>query len=134
VFLGLICKFKAPICDLEFALSTKRVIGLIGTEKSCPMIVEINSNSINRETRPLVKCFELKASDGELHLSCLRRQPTCLQPCAHLVIFITEEDLRGNTAKLVARGVRVADFAQTRAVHCSVERRLRRLEGRDLTT
>jgi len=58
-------------------------------------------------------------------------------PCATvlvLVIFSTEEDLRGNTAKLVAREARVTDFAQTRAAHCSVERRLRRLEGRDLTT
>jgi len=50
------------------------------------------------------------------------------------VIFSTDEDLRGNTAKLVAREVRVTDFAQTRAAHYSVERRLRRLEGRDLTT
>jgi len=55
-------------------------------------------------------------------------------PCARLVIFSTEEDLRGNTAKFVAREVRVTDFAQTRAAHCSVERRLRRLEGRDSTT
>jgi len=35
-------------------LSTKRVIGLIGTEKCCPMFVEINSNSIDGQTRPLI--------------------------------------------------------------------------------
>jgi len=52
VFLELIRKLKAPICELEFALSTKRVIGLIGTEESCPMIVEINSNLIDGQTRP----------------------------------------------------------------------------------
>jgi len=54
VFLELIRKLKARICELEFALSTKRVIGLIGTEKSGPMIVEINSNSIDGQTRPLL--------------------------------------------------------------------------------
>jgi len=45
---------KAPICELEFVLSSKRVIGLIGTDKSCPTIVEINSNSIDGQTRPLL--------------------------------------------------------------------------------
>ena len=40
----------------------------------------------NRASCELVKCFELKESDGELHRSCLRRQPTCLQSCARLVI------------------------------------------------
>ena len=55
-FATLIRKLKAPICELEFALSTKRVIGLIGTEKSCPMIVEINSNSIDGQTRPVHSC------------------------------------------------------------------------------
>jgi len=58
-------------------------------------------------------------------------------PAYNLVLvslYLVQDDLRGNTAKLVARGVRVTDFAQTRAAHCSVERRLRRLEGRDLTT
>ena len=88
----------------------------------------------NRSSCESVTCFELKESDGELCCSCLRRQPARLQPCARLVIFSTEEDLRGNTAKLEAREVRVTDFAQTRTAHCSVERRLRRLEGRDLTT
>ena len=48
-----------------------------------------------------VKCFELKESDGELCRSCLRRQPAYLQPCARLVILGSEEDLRGNTVKLV---------------------------------
>ena len=52
MFLELIRKLKARICELEFALSTKRVIDLIGTKKSCPMIVEINSNSIDGQTRP----------------------------------------------------------------------------------
>ena len=52
MFLELIRKLKAPICDLEFALSIKRVIGLIWTEKSCPMIVEINSNLIDGQTDP----------------------------------------------------------------------------------
>jgi len=66
----------------------------------------------NRSSCELVKCFELKESDDELRRSCLRRQPAYLQPCARLVIFSTEENLRGNTAKLVARGVRVTDFAQ----------------------
>jgi len=33
-------------------LSTKRVIGLIGTEKSCPMIVGINSNSFTDRHDP----------------------------------------------------------------------------------
>ena len=33
-------------------LSYKRVIGLIGTEKPCPMFVEIKSNSIDGQTRP----------------------------------------------------------------------------------
>jgi len=37
----------------------------------------------------------------------------CYSPCARLVIFGSEGDLRGNTAKLVAREVRVTDFAQT---------------------
>jgi len=50
VFLELIRKLKARIYELEFSLSTKRVIVLIGTEKSCPMIVEINSNSIDGQT------------------------------------------------------------------------------------
>jgi len=77
-------------------------------------------------------CFE-QEGDGRRH-SCACRQSTRYSPCARLVIFNTEEDLRGNTAKLVAREVRVTDFAQTRAAHCSVERRLRRLEGCDLTT
>jgi len=48
-----------------------------------------------------VKCFELKESDGELCRSCLRQQPAYLQPCARLVILGSEEDLRGNTVKLV---------------------------------
>ena len=51
MFLELIRKLKAPICELEFALSTKRFIGLIGTEKFCPMIVEIKSNSIDEQTQ-----------------------------------------------------------------------------------
>ena len=50
VFLESIRKLKAPICEFEFALSTKLVIALIGTEESCPMIVEINL--IHRQTRP----------------------------------------------------------------------------------
>jgi len=54
VFLELIRKLKARIYELEFCLSAKRVIGLIGTEKSCPMIVEINSNSIDGQTRPSI--------------------------------------------------------------------------------
>ena len=45
MFLDLIRKLKAPICELEFALSTKRVIGLIGTEESCPMIVDTKGRS-----------------------------------------------------------------------------------------
>jgi len=49
----------------------------------------------------LVKCFELKESDKELRRSYLRRQPACLQPCARLITLFSEEDLRGNTAKLV---------------------------------
>jgi len=52
VFLELIHKLKARIHELEFSLSTKRVIGLIGTEKSCPMVVEMNSNSIDGQTWP----------------------------------------------------------------------------------
>jgi len=56
----------------------------------------------NRASCELVNCFELKESDGELRRSCLRRQPACLQPCARLVILGSEEDLRGNTTKLVA--------------------------------
>ena len=52
VFLELIRKFKARICELEFSLSTKWVIGLIGTDKSCPLIVEINSVSIDGQTWP----------------------------------------------------------------------------------
>jgi len=67
----------------------------------------------NSSSCELVKCFELKESDGELRCSCLRRQPAYLQPCARLVIFSIEEDLRGNTAKRVAWGVRVTDFSQT---------------------
>ena len=51
MFLELIRKLKAPICELKFTLSTKRFVGLIGTEKSCPMIVEINSNSIDGQTQ-----------------------------------------------------------------------------------
>jgi len=47
-----------------------------------------------------VFCFE--SIDGELRRSCLRRQPAFLQSCARLVILVSEEDLRGNTAKLVA--------------------------------
>jgi len=47
VFLELIHKLKASICELEFALSTKRVTCLIGTEESCPMIVEIYSYLIH---------------------------------------------------------------------------------------
>jgi len=50
VFLGLIRKLKARIYELEFSLSTKRVISLIGTEISGPMIVEINSKSIDGQT------------------------------------------------------------------------------------
>ena len=60
MFLELIRKLKAPICEFEFALSTKRVIGLIGTEESCPMIVEINSNSIDGQTRPSIINLESK--------------------------------------------------------------------------
>jgi len=52
VFLDLIRKLKARIYELEFSLSTKGVIGLIGTEKSSTMIVEINSISIDGQTRP----------------------------------------------------------------------------------
>jgi len=50
---GVIRKLQARICELEFVLSTKRVGGLMGTEKSCPMIVEMNSNSMDGQTRPL---------------------------------------------------------------------------------
>ena len=60
MFLDLICKLKARIYELEFSLSTKRLIGLIGTEKSCPMIVDINSNSIDDQTRPLLEILENK--------------------------------------------------------------------------
>jgi len=42
----------------------------------------------DRSSCELVKCFELKESDGELRRSCLRRQPACLQPCARLVILM----------------------------------------------
>jgi len=42
----------------------------------------------------LVKCFELKESDGELRRSCLRRQPACLQPCARLVILTGKAHLQ----------------------------------------
>jgi len=52
VFLEWIRKLIARICELEFALDTKRVLGLIGTEKSCPMIVQINSYSMDGQTRP----------------------------------------------------------------------------------
>ena len=54
MFLELIRKLKARSYELELSLNTNRVIGLIGTEKSCPMIVEINSNSIDGQTRPSV--------------------------------------------------------------------------------
>jgi len=37
----------------------------------------------------------------------LCQQPACILPCSHLVIFSTEEELRGNTAVLVERGVRL---------------------------
>jgi len=59
VFLEFIRKLKAPICELEFALSTKRVFDLIEAEESCPMIVKINSNLIDGQTRPLIR--KLKA-------------------------------------------------------------------------
>jgi len=49
VFLELICKLKAPICELEFALSTKRVIGLIGTKESRPMIVDVEESTKTKE-------------------------------------------------------------------------------------
>ena len=52
MFVEIIRKLKASICELEFALSTKQVIGLIGTKESCPMIVEINANLIDGQTRP----------------------------------------------------------------------------------
>jgi len=45
-------------------LSTKRVIDLIGTEKSCPILVEINSNSIDGQTRPLA--YQDRAICGSL--------------------------------------------------------------------
>jgi len=38
-------------------------------------------------------------------------------------IFSTEEDLRGNTAKLVDREVRLTYLAQTRSTHCSERER-----------
>jgi len=44
----------------------------------------------NRSSCALVKCFELKKSDGELRRSCLHRQPACLQPCARLITFGSE--------------------------------------------
>jgi len=81
----------------------------------------------NRASCKLVKCFELKESDGELRRSCLHRQPACLQPCARLIILVSEEDLRGNTVKLVVWEVRVIAFAQTWAAHYRVERRIQRL-------
>jgi len=37
----------------------------------------------------LVKCFELKESDGELRRSCLCRQPARLQPCARLLVLVS---------------------------------------------
>jgi len=55
----------------------------------------------NSASCELVKCFELTESDGKLRRSCLRRQPAWLQPCARLITLSSEEDLRGNTAKLV---------------------------------
>jgi len=77
-------------------------------------------------------CFE-KEGDGRC-CSVLANNPLATVLVLVSLYFSSDEDLRGNTAKLVAREVRVTDFAQTRAAHCSVERRLRRLEGRDLTT
>ena len=63
MFLELIRKLKAPICELEFALSTKRVIGLIGTEESCPMIVEINPT-------PLLSEFMAQVDDTIVEAVC----------------------------------------------------------------
>ena len=51
--------------------------------------------------------FRLRLFDGWLCCSCLSRQPACILPCAHLVILVPEEDLRGNTVGLVERGVRL---------------------------
>ena len=63
----------------------------------------------------LVKCLDLKESDGELRRSCLRRQPDCLQPCARLVIdtkklnkmkavlivkFLTPQSLKNSTMQM----------------------------------
>ena len=67
----------------------------------------------NSASCELVNCSELKESGGELRHSCLRRQLACLQPCTHLVILSSEEDLWGNTTKLLGWGVLVTDFAQT---------------------
>ena len=52
VFLELICKLEIRICELGVSVIAKPVIGLIGTAKSCPMIVAINSNWIDGQTRP----------------------------------------------------------------------------------
>jgi len=38
-------------------LSTKRVVGLIGTEKSCPLFVEINTKSIDRHDPEIISSF-----------------------------------------------------------------------------
>ena len=53
----------------------------------------------------LVKCFELKESDGELRRSCLRQQPTCLQPCARLVILVGRGCWEFKRKRRVQRGV-----------------------------
>ena len=56
MFLEIIRKLKLEFTSLSF-LSTTRVIDLIGTEKSCPILVEINSNSIDGQTRPYVYMY-----------------------------------------------------------------------------
>ena len=50
MFLELIRKLKARICELEFVLSTKRVIGLFGTEESCPMTDKLKLDLRGKKT------------------------------------------------------------------------------------
>ena len=63
--------------------STKRVIGLIGTEKSCPMFLETNSNSIDGQTRPWVaSCL---AISQEFNTYFIILVPNIVLTCFHKV-------------------------------------------------
>jgi len=65
----------------------------------------------NRASCELVKCFELKEADGELHRSYLRRQPACLQPYARL-ITISKPGLCSKFASLQTLLIKVVNGIQ----------------------